>query len=48
MLILFSLFSNPLVDVDEDYFVLHFYDLCAKQAHTFYRFMHDNSHQSTT
>jgi hypothetical protein len=29
---------NPLADADGDAFVLHFYDLSAKQAHTMYRF----------
>ncbi len=32
------MYANPLVGVDEDYFVLHFYDLCAMQPHTLYRF----------
>lgn len=29
---------NPLRDVDGDEFVLHFYDLSAKQPHTMYHF----------
>lgn len=33
-----AFYENPLRDVDEDYFVLHFYDLCAKQPHTLYKF----------
>lgn len=33
------MFSNPLREVDEDQFVLHFYDLSAQQPHTFYRFV---------
>jgi hypothetical protein len=32
------MFSNPLREVDEDQFVLHFYDLSAQQPHSFYRF----------
>lgn len=32
------LFENPLRDVEEDHFVLHFYDLSARQPHTLYTF----------
>lgn len=34
------MYGNPLCEVDEDYFVLHFYDLAAKQPHSLYHFKH--------
>lgn len=37
------LYANPLVGDDEDQFILHFYDLSAKQPHTFYRFAFGSS-----
>lgn len=34
------MYGNPLTEVDEDFFVLHFYDLAAKQRHYLYHFRH--------
>lgn len=31
-------YANPLVDEESDAFVLHFYDLSARQPHTMYHF----------
>lgn len=31
-------YANPLVDAESDAFVLHFYDLSARQPHTMYHF----------
>ena len=32
------MYSNPLTEIDNDFFVLYFYDLSAKQKHSLYHF----------